>query len=175
VESLIPNFYLNLSNGEKKRFFPRENNKYRNTEEIEKFNTVEFLWKEQLKHFVNNNEKLIFSLSGGADSRLSLAMAKDYMSDIESFPYTPHEKDIKPETAKDKLLYLDKVIVNQILDNINLNHRFLYNRDEKLPLVKNKNTMILKNTVRNNDKGCLPNNLRNSRESNIITTIVNFL
>src|SRR5699024_1363858 len=175
VESLIPNFYLNLNNGEKNRFFPRENNRYRNTAENEKFSTVEFLWKEQLKHFVNTNDKMIFSLTGGADSRLSLAMSKDYIADIESFTYTPYERDIKPETDRDELLYLDKVIVNQMLDNLNLNHRFLYHRDENLSLDKNENTTIMKNTVRNHGKGLLPYYLRHFHESHIIHIRANLL
>jgi len=85
---------------------------------------------------------MIFSLTGGADSRLSLAMAKDYMEDIESFTYTPYEDDIKPETAKDELLYLDKRIVNQILDNFKLNHEYLYFRDDNISLDTLQNRII---------------------------------
>lgn len=175
VESLLPNFYLNLNDGEKSRFFPRENNRYRNTDENEKFRTVEFLWKEQLKHFVNTDDKMIFSLTGGADSRLSLAMAKDYMEDIESFTYTPYEDDIKPETAKDELLDLDKRIVNQILDNFKLNHEFLYFRDDNISLDKLQNRIILKNTVRNHGKGLIPHYLKHFKEKDIIHIRANLL
>ncbi|KKK33960.1 hypothetical protein WN59_10180 [Salinicoccus sediminis] len=175
VESLLPNFYLNLNDGKKIRFFPRENNRYRNTDEADKFKAIEFLWKEQLKHFVNNNEKLIFSLTGGADSRLSLAMAKDYMEDIESFTYTPYEDDIKPETTKDELLYLDKQIVNQILDNYKLNHEFMYFRDDNISLNTFQNRIILTNTVRNHGKGLLPHYLKHFKEKDIIHIRANLL
>lgn len=175
VESLLPNFYLNLNDGKKIRFFPRENNRYRNTDENEKFRTVEFLWKEQLKHFVNADDKMIFSLTGGADSRLSLAMAKDYMEDIESFTYTPYEDDIKPETTKDELLYLDKRIVNQILDNFKLNHEFLYFRDDNVSLDKLQNRIILKNTVRNHGKGLIPHYLKHFKAKDIIHIRANLL
>src|SRR5699024_12460323 len=87
LKSLIPNFYFDYNTKKQVRFFPRENNKYNDLAEEEKFQLIERFWKEQLRHFINKYNNVVFSLTGGGDSRFSLALSKEYLDKIQFFTY----------------------------------------------------------------------------------------
>src|SRR5690606_15407580 len=80
---LLPNHLLNLKNKNIVRFYPRM--------ELPTITVEEATYKivELVKKQVNllKDEKILLSLSGGLDSRSSLALLKDISSSIELFTY----------------------------------------------------------------------------------------
>lgn len=148
IKSTIPNYYVNVKQNSYTRFFPRENNKYTSLDKIEKFSMIEHLWKSQLKHYDKSFENLILSLTGGNDSRFSLAMARELNKDIQFFTYSTTEGETKDSATFSKVLSVDQFIVKQILEDIPLKHKFFYfdQATEKLTthdlINLNKNTII---------------------------------
>src|SRR5699024_6509859 len=80
VKSINPNFKINIVNKVRERFFPRSNNIYLQVPHKKKLKIMEILWKEQIDYYSKNYENIIFSISGGADSRVCLAMSKEHMN-----------------------------------------------------------------------------------------------
>src|SRR5699024_7023941 len=78
VHAIMPNFKLDFSSKELVRFFPRSNNKYTDYSVNDRYNLFEKLWKGQVDYCVNNYDDIAFSLTGGNDSRISLAMLKEH-------------------------------------------------------------------------------------------------
>lgn len=97
-------------------------------------------YEEILNHmvFVVNNlnkqiellpNQIILGLTGGIDSKCSLALTKPLTKDIKTFTYMKDIKKIQNKMAK-KIYQFDKDIVNELLDNINLKHEFIdFNMD----------------------------------------------
>ncbi len=148
IERIVPNISLNLITKSSNRFFPRKENVYKKLSEAERFDIAERLWKDQLNYYKCKYENLVFSLTGGCDSRVSLAMAKDIRHDIRFFTYTIAEKDDNVKSYFENSLTLDKEIVEKILADIPLNHDFLvFNSTEFKPnalekIVASKNSVI---------------------------------
>src|SRR5699024_9498424 len=87
INAMMPNFKLNLKSKELRRFFPREFNKYSSLKTKERYYIFEKLWKQQVDYYMKNYDDVAFSLTGGNDSRISLAMLKEYKNDIRMFTY----------------------------------------------------------------------------------------
>src|SRR5699024_4571633 len=124
-----------------KRIFPRSERKEQSPEaaldEITQYIDQIVSWLKQ-----HNNLKL--SLTGGADSRLTLAILKPIVSSIEFFTYLKREDELA--TSKMKESYSnDERIVGDMAYNLNLNHEFFtipdtYKGDEAYPQIM-KETM----------------------------------
>src|SRR5699024_5035715 len=138
------------------RYFPRKNNIYRKMSEEEKFSKFEFLWKEQLRHFEQEKDDIIFSVTGGADSRVSLALAKNYLSKFKFFTYAPSNKDLEKKSRFIEALTMDKKIVEKILEVIPLQHQFLLFMDEDRKLTEEDLDLLNKNTIRPHGRFLLP-------------------
>jgi len=155
IKSLIPNFYFDYNTKKQVRFFPRENNKYNDLAEEEKFQLIERFWKEQLRHFINKYNNVVFSLTGGGDSRFSLALSKEYLDKIQFFTYaTTKDEDTSSKSAAG--LSMDYKIVEQILDVIRLNHRYIYFIDDKIEVSEYENSLINKNTIGRHSSFLIP-------------------
>lgn len=121
VYFLIPNHLLEWPNNIIRRYFPRKPILYTDMDTIVEQITENT--KTQLKILAQSN-KFIFSLSGGVDSRTSLALIKDY-SDITKF-FTYYFTNSNDPTYKGSdTLNLDFKIVNDIKDNLQLDHTFI--------------------------------------------------
>lgn len=156
VKSINPNFSYNSESDSVSRYFPRKTNIYRNMSEEEKFSKFEFLWKEQLRHFEKENDDIIFSVTGGADSRVSLALAKNYLSKFKFFTYAPSDEELDKKTHFIEALTMDKKIVEKILEVIPLQHQFLLFMDEKRKLTEEELDLLNKNTIRPHGRFLLP-------------------
>lgn len=156
VKSINPNFYYSSSLNKTNRFFPRKINKYIDRSYEDKLEIFEFLWKEQLKYFREQYETIIFSITGGADSRVSLALAKEYMDSMSFFTYAPTIHVDKYNARFFKSLSKDKKIVDQILEVIPLNHQYLLFKDNNRKLTENETEVLNKNTNLTHGRFLLP-------------------
>src|SRR5699024_9118730 len=148
IKSVIPNFSLDFFKKEVNRFFPRKSNQYIGMQDSKKFELVEHLWKNQIKQYSEKYENLILSITGGNDSRVSLAMAKEYTKDIEFFTYSTQRGEVENLGKYAKALSIDQSIVRQILQDIPLNHKFLYFDETKTNLTTEEQNALSKNTLK---------------------------
>lgn len=166
IKSIIPNYSLNLMDKSYTRFFPRENNKYTNITEEDKFILFERFWKKQLDYFLGKQGNFIFSITGGGDSRFSLALIKEHLDKVQFFTYSTKE-GIDYSTYAGRLLTLDYKIVKQMLDDINLNHKFIYFVDNKKQLSDKEKSLLNKNTIGRHSSFLIPHIKDNYDQENL--------
>ncbi len=135
IKAMMPNFSLLFFEKRQERFFPRSENKYMHLTDEERLDKAERLWKGQLEQYLRKYKHFIFSISGGRDSRVSMAMIRDHVDEIKAFTYYTPEK---------RILRIDYQIVKQMLRDVYLNHTF-YLKDDTLSLTKEEKTIISKN------------------------------
>lgn len=166
IRSLIPNHFVNLKSKKYTRFFPRENNKFKYVEEEEKFQLFERFWKEQAQYFFNKYENFVLSLSGGGDSRFTMAMLRDHLEKIQFFTYANNDT-FDERNATSKMLSIDNIIVKQILRDINIKHNFFYLDKEKRALTEEENKIVNKNTISKHSAYLIPFFLNNYPQNNL--------
>ena len=155
IESIIPNYKLNFYDKKMERYFPRKENIYTDMEEKEKFDLFERFWFKQLDHFFDKYNNFIFSLSGGGDSRFSLALLKNYLKNVDFFTYTTIDgEDRSSEAAKS--LTIDYKIVQQMLSDINLNHQYIYYVENRKELSPIEQKVLSKNTIGRHSSFLIP-------------------
>lgn len=153
---VVPNYYVDMNTHKIHRFFPRENNRNVLINENKKLEKIEFLWKKELEFYNQTFDDLVLSLTGGNDSRISLAMAKDYNKDIKFFTYSTKEGYAEDEGHFAKTLSIDQNIVKQILEDIELNHRFFFFDNSPGVLSKHSRENLDKNTITKHGRYILP-------------------
>ncbi|WP_156823540.1 hypothetical protein [Salinicoccus albus] len=129
-----PNLYFSFRGNSFKRFYPDKNIEIKAFDEI--FNNTIQYYETQVKWLDNHYEKIYQSLTGGFDSKLSLAVNKPLLDKTEYFTYMLHfDKNQAYEDMNKfrKIYYKDKYIVERLVYNFNLNHRFFYFNDYKPP------------------------------------------
>ncbi len=80
----------------------------------DKISQVELLWKKQLKYYYENYENMLISLTGGNDSRISLALSKEY-KDYFFFTYCKNPEYLNYNSKSDQVYNIDRLIVEEIL------------------------------------------------------------
>lgn len=152
VNAIMPNFKLDFNSKKLKRFFPRNSNKYSSLKVNERYVIFEKLWKEQVDYYMSVYDDVAFSLTGGNDSRISLAMLKEYKDKIRMFTYAAVQdtQDVKDkfEASHDN----DRIILDQMKANLDLNHQFYFFRDNKLDFSKETLNALLKNVFRSHGR-----------------------
>lgn len=166
IKSMVPNHNLNFYTREVKRFFPRENNKFVNYTEDEKFELIERFWKEQLKYYFSKYENFIFSITGGGDSRFSLALLKEHLDKVQFFTYSRVKGEDNSSYAG-KILTLDYKIVSQMLEDINLNHKFMHFVDDKKELSPTMKNILSRNTIGQHSSFLIPHVQDNYPQDNL--------
>lgn len=156
IKSSVPNYYVDMKSKTATRFFPRENNKYTSLDEEEKFEMIEKLWKSQIDYYGNTSNELILSLTGGNDSRISLAMTREHNQDIKFFTYSTKEGEAENEGRFAEVLSVDQYLVKQILKDIPLNHTFFFFNEKRKALSKEDKANLEKNTVLQHGRYILP-------------------
>lgn len=121
VTPLVPNHYFDLSSKIQKRYFPLQNNRFTDFSYDEKVDYFIDIWQKQLAAY-SKKYSLVMSLTGGLDSRTSLALAKPIWPSMHTFTYTT---DPVPDDKWSSSLDKDRVIVEQILDSMILSHSML--------------------------------------------------
>lgn len=121
VEKLIPNMSLEITTAKIERYYPVGKYSVRSKEEIRR-ELISYL-NETVKWLNKSNYKLLLSLTGGGDSKMSLAILKPLIHRLETFTYlkdTTNESNFVKKTFQN-----DKEIVDSIVNNLNLNHKFI--------------------------------------------------
>jgi hypothetical protein len=145
---LTPNTLLQINEKKVKRFFPRENLQTVSVKDAAL--EISTLVKEQLELLLSKGNKFLLSLSGGLDSRTSLALTKEYKDYFKYFTYSIINQ--KSESAD--ILNIDKQIVTELSSNLGLDHDFIeidYGMNDED--FKNFSDVMYKNTF-------IPNNFR---------------
>lgn len=122
VRKLIPNMTFDIDKRRIKRYYPHSNYEIKSKKEI-RSQLILYL-RETIKWFNNSNYKPLLSITGGGDSRLSLAILKPIIDEAETFTYlrdTENLSEFVKETYKN-----DERIVSSIVNNLNLNHNFFH-------------------------------------------------
>ncbi|MCW4466135.1 hypothetical protein OK351_11560 [Glutamicibacter sp. MNS18] len=142
IRAVIPNHRLNLDTGDMERFFGQGTNQYRNLSVGQRVDMVHALWTEQLR-VLARTKKIALSITGGLDSRVSLAMARPWWDEIRTFTYTTEPVS---GNSRSKSLHKDQVIVERILEVVNLNHCLIPESD-KIPLTAHQESILAKNSA----------------------------
>lgn len=175
IKGLMPNFKLNLYDGSVERYFPRAKNKYTHLSVEDRFETAEFLWKSQIQYLLKKNKKFLLSLTGGNDSRVSLAMMNDFLSNTKLFTYAASEKTDGVENIYDKTYDIDRIIVKQMLKDLNLNHKFLLYKDTKITLPPEIETALEKNATARHGRFLIGHYLKSFSEEDTLHIRANLL
>lgn len=152
IRAIMPNFKLDFKSKELNRFFPRENNKYKKLDVEERYQLFERLWKVQVDYFISKFEDIAFSLTGGNDSRISLSMLKEHKDKIRMFTYASvtNTEDVsdKFEKSHDN----DRRILEQMKNNLDLNHEFYFFKDNKFEFTDEEMSALMKNVFRSHGR-----------------------
>lgn len=120
VKFLTPNTLLELETMKVKRFYPRGPLQVKSVEKVSE--EISQLVKVQLDLVAQKYPKLLFSLTAGIDSRTTLALSKKILKNIQFFTYYKQSKNIDKIP---KSLEIDREVVIQIVENLNLKHTFI--------------------------------------------------
>src|SRR5699024_248865 len=167
IKSTLPNFYLDFYEKNQKRFFTRKNNAYKLMSEDKKFELIERFWKSQLDYYTKKYSNLIFSLTGGGDSRFSLALTKDYLNNIKFFTYS-RTSEIDSSSPSSLGLSLDHKIVLQMLDVLDIEHKFMFFVEDKIDLSNEDNQLISKNSIARHSSFLIPQIKENYKLKNLM-------
>ena len=129
-----PNMYFSFRNKMFNRYYPSVKYKVQNTDLVIE-NTEAYL-KEQVKWLDLHYNNIYLSLTGGFDSKLSLAITKQLINKISFFSYMyrfDENQSYDELSSYRKIYYKDKVIVDNLVYNFNLHHRYFYFGDYKIP------------------------------------------
>jgi len=159
IKSLLPNFTYELKGKSSKRFFPREENKFIKMKHEDKLALFENITKLQLKYYTENYKSIFHSITGGYDSRVSIALSKDYFDHMKFFTYTISRNKIKKTNNFFTRYEEDKAIVEQLISYLPINHSFLYLRDDKKKMSTELESVISKNTLVEHGRPLIPHYL----------------
>lgn len=149
IEPLLPNHCLRLPSWEVNRFFPRTRNLYRDWSLDAKLDQFQRMWSMQMKQLVALDTTLVMSITGGADSRTSLALSTRYVDDIEFFTYTAKRV---PGSKWNDSLALDRDLVEQIKELVPLKHRYFESEKRDNELIEKLAPILDANTTQHHSR-----------------------
>lgn len=114
INRLLPNYFLNLKNFETVRHWPLPG-QIKNLEIEDVVPLIAKIISQNIEGVIKKN-KVCIPLTGGRDSRMLLACAKDFYSEIEFITVRSHQENS------------DTHIVNILKSKFNLNHRYIYRK-----------------------------------------------
>lgn len=160
VGALIPNFRLILESGEQERFFGLSSNIANDLNPAERIATIERLWKEQLDELVRVSEgrPIAFSMTGGFDSRTSLAMARSHKERFTTFTYTTQSAvDGEPAaTGWGRAMQLDYKIVRKLEEFLPRGHEYIARSGAHSRWVTENTDILDRNQTRTHGRWILP-------------------
>jgi hypothetical protein len=121
IHFLTPNTLFLLEKKEVIRFFPRKDLPEKNTDGV--YKEISELILSQLS-LLSENTRFLMSLSAGIDSRTTLAFTKRFKEEFLFFTYFK-KSDLKRDDYSNKILNIDMQVVNDMVDNLGLEHSLL--------------------------------------------------
>lgn len=158
VEALLPNHELHLTDWRVRRFYPRRPNPYREMTEEARLSLFRRRWSRQMEELAARPEKLVMSLTGGADSRTSLALTWDHLQELSLFTYTTahRQDDLRSES-----LARDERIVEKLRALLpDARHSYFRAEDRSSTLTPEQSEVVSRNTYRSHGAWLLPHYLR---------------
>lgn len=135
IFSFNPNLMYSFRNNSFKRIFPRGNQKNLPLEYV--IEKTEAYLKTQINWLNNHYDKIYLSLTGGFDSKVSLALVRPIIDKVFTFTYMyKFDENTNYEELGNfkKIYYKDNVIVNNLVENFRLNnHKYYFFSDYKAP------------------------------------------
>lgn len=127
ILALLPNHRLDLRRTTQERFFLNQANRASSEDFETKISAVMGSWESQLAHALRQTDEVGFSMTGGQDSRLLLALASKFTNSLTSFTYTYAGADsgAPPQSKWDESMKLDFDIVNRLQPFLPPRHTFI--------------------------------------------------
>lgn len=127
VFSVVPNHIAILENGSQYRFYPLTENPALSLSDDDRLRLIETLWSEQLRATLSTGRPIALSISGGLDSRTTLALARDLAEQMVAFTYTTFKalEGLSPATAWERSMEIDFQIVSRLKPLLKMEHHFL--------------------------------------------------
>lgn len=117
------NLRFKLLSHQMKRIYPVNN--YIKKDVIDVYSEVIKNMESSVEAILQLNSKILISLTGGYDSRLSLALMKKHMNNVSFFTYIKNDNP-NDNSRSQKIYTIDKKVTKNIVNQLNLNHRFFY-------------------------------------------------
>lgn len=152
VRHLLPNFALDPERAEVWRVFPRTSNRYRSMSAADRLARVEELWHREMQIYADAGHPLAISVTGGLDSRLMLAMAREHLHKFRAFTYTVP----RGSSAWSRSIHLDGVIVEQLLPYLGLEGHDYIDVTERPPRTPTLDKLIRSNSWTSHGHYLLP-------------------
>lgn len=146
ILSLLPNHRLNIQRASQERFFLHRPNSARTVDFESKIQTVIGSWESQLSRAVEQADHIGFSMTGGWDSRLLLALASKFSDSFTSFTYTyaGATRGEPPKNQWDESMKLDHDIVNRLKPFLPTSHTFIPKTEESQDVWRQAHLSTLK-------------------------------
>lgn len=164
VNGLLPNHTLELNKKEIKRYFPREANPFTHLSTNEKVVLFEKIIRKQLNYYFDNYPNIVHSITGGYDSRLSFAISKEHFDRIRFFTYTLSQQKVKKKNNFSTRYEEDKILVNQLIEHLPIDHTFFYLSDNKKQVSDELNHILASNTIVEHGRKLIPHYLDFSKD-----------
>ena len=127
IYKLSPNNEIELNDFKTKRIFPLSNNGEAKTEDIISEMSP---YIDEINNWLHHQDNKRFSLTGGIDSRISLALAKPIIEELKFFTYLKPLNHIQNEKRRD-IYSKDEKIVQDLAENLRIEHEFFTINKEK--------------------------------------------
>ncbi|MEX5274353.1 hypothetical protein RF638_10405 [Kocuria sp. CPCC 205235] len=153
IDALLPNHALNVPGFDFKRFFPRQNNKFRSWTVQERITEFRKLWDQNWTSLAKSHTEIVMSITGGHDSRTTLALLSHQIHSIRTFTYTTSGS---AKDARESSLHLDRIIVDEIKKYISLDHEYIMEPEKRPILEEQISALLSKNTLGKHGRWLLP-------------------
>lgn len=157
IDALLPNHTLSSADWSVDRYFPRASNRFANWSHRDRIAEFIRIWNQQLENIKDQSESVLLSVTGGADSRTTLALSRDHLRDVQTFTYTRRPS----RSASAKSLALDKTIVDKLKSTIEIpNHRYFMLEDEDSIVPEPVKALLAKNSIGSHGTWLIPHYLK---------------
>lgn len=148
VFNLLPNFFLQIPEFKVSRFYPREENRFWSVDREEKYREIERIWRSSQKTYFEAFPNIAFSISGGIDSRLVLAMAKPYWHKMNGYTYglPSRGKSRTGGTFYRRTMLADDRIVRSILESVRFKEHTFFDVAKRAEVSSELAGLLRKNT-----------------------------
>ncbi|BFL74965.1 hypothetical protein M7M4_17170 [Corynebacterium pseudogenitalium] len=149
VRHVLPNHKLNWDERETVRFYPREANPFYGWDSESKYAEIERVWRAVQAQYFDRYSRIAFSISGGVDSRVVLAMAKPYWDRIVGYTYGLAKRGeglAQRGTFFGRTMENDESIVRQMLSSCDFKDHVYFNM-ESLEKVDDQLEHLLENNT----------------------------
>lgn len=132
IECLLPNHRLRMGSMTQERFHLAKQNRAKAQDFETSLRTVISAWESQLACALETADEVAFSMTGGIDSRLLLALADAHRDELTSFTYTHSgaESGEAPKNAWDRSMEMDYKLVKLLQPFLPEKHTFISKPEE---------------------------------------------